>query len=213
MSFFDSAATLLAAIAPSRGPGARSRSGRSYAFTSLTPVRAGHGDGLSAHLSDLPMGRESPLARLPYVHFARWLVVDQLKMDWSGAPRDPTRLQSSYLLFTASITGPDNGRYAKELPGSFLRELATQVPEAVDAIWGNCVGYPGSASVDGCVAYFVKSQLDTLLFHVGYPEVTVAQVNRALAARDGLVGFARRHQGHDDPARLQRAYLEESATW
>lgn len=212
MSFLGSAATLFTAIAPCRGPGARSRSGRSYAFTSLTPIRAGHGEGLTAHLSDLPMGRESPLARLPYVHFARWLVIDQLKTDWSGAPRDPTRLQSGYLLFTASITGPDSGRYAKELPGSFLRELA-QVPEAADAIWGNCVGYPGSASVDEFVAYFLKSQLDTLLFYLGYPNATVEQVNHALAARDGLMGFARRHQGDDDPARLQQAYVEESATW
>lgn len=213
MRFLDSASTLLTAIAPSRGPGARSRSGRSYAFTSLTPIRAGLGDGLSAHLGDLPMGRESPLARLPYVHFARWLVLDQLKTDWSGAPRDPTRLQSDYLLFTASVTAPDRGRYARDLPHSFLRELAAQIPGEADAIWGNCVGYPGSAAVEELVTYFVKSQLDTLLFYVGYPDVTVEQVNRALAARDRLVGFARRHQGEDDPARLQQAYLEESATW
>jgi len=207
--------TLLGHLAARRGPGAgsRSRGGRSYAFTSLTPIREGCAGGLAAHLADLPMGSESPLAHMPYVHLARWLILDHLKTDWPGAPRRPTRLRSDYLLFTAMITGPATGRYAKDLPGSFLRELLEQIPEEVDAIWGNCVGYPGNGSADEFVAYLTKSQLDTVLFYVGYPDVTVEQVKRAIAARDGLVGFVRRHQDQMDPAQLQRAYHEESATW
>ncbi len=198
-----------------RGPGAgsRSRGGRSYAFTSLTPILEGCEAGLAAHLEDLPMGSESPLAHMPYVHLARWLILDHLKMDWPGAPTRPTRLRSDYLLFTAMITGPATGRYTKDLPGSFLRELLERIPEEVDAVWRNCVGYPGIASADEFVAYLTKSQLDTVLFYVGYPDVTVEQVKRALAARDRLVGFARRSEDQTDPARLQRAYLEESATW
>ncbi len=215
MTLLAYAGELLSGLVGRRGPGAGSRSadGRSYAFTSLTPITPGRDRGLVAHLKDLPMGRESPLARLPYVHFGRWLVIDQLKMDWSGAPRDPTELRSKYLLFSASITGADKGDDAEDLPGSFLRELAATIPEEADAIWGNCVGYPGSGSVDEFVAYLEKSQLGTLLFYLGYPKVTVEQVNRALAARDGLVSFVRRHQGEDDPAALQQAYIEESATW
>jgi len=48
---------------------------------------------------------------------------------------------------------------------------------------------------------------------VGYPTATVEQVRHAIAARDGLVGFVRTHQDEQDPAALQRAYLEESAAW
>lgn len=192
--------------------GAGSRSGRSYAFTSLTPIRRGREQALAAQLTHLPTGGQSPLARLEHVHLGRWLVFDDLKMAWPGAPAHPTRLQSAYLLFTASLTAPDD-EYADHLPGRFLEEMAARIPVDVDAIWGNCVGYPGAARLEDFIAYLVKSQLDTLLFHVGYPNATVEQVRHAIDARDGLVSFVRRHQDETDPARLQQAYLEESATW
>jgi len=193
-------------------PGTGSRAGRSYAFTSLTPVVAGRSHSLAAHLRDLPIGRDSPLASLEYVHLGRWMVIDRLKVDWPGAPRRPTRLRSDYLLFTASMTAPDDAN-AAQFPDCFLRELAAKVPAQVDAIWRHCVGYPGVASVETFLEYLGKSQLDTVLFHVGYPNATVQHVHDALAARDGLVGFVRRHQHETDPAVLQRAYIEESSTW
>ena len=213
MKLGASAVAVLSALGSPRQPGTGSRSGRSYAFTSLTPIRPGREGDLAEHLKGLGLGRESPLAQLEHVHFGRWLVIDRLRMSWPGAPRRPTRLRSAYLLFSASLTGPGSGDYAKDLPDSFLRELAAQIPGEADAIWAHCVGYPGSTAVDEFVAYLSQSQLDTLLFYVGYPNVTVEHVNRALAARDGLVAFARSHQDEDDPARLQKAYLEESAKW
>src|SRR5207245_333805 len=92
-----------------------SRDGRSYALTLLTPVRAGGTPTLAAYLHGVGVGDESPLSRLPYVHFARWVIVDQLKTDWPGAPVPPPHLKSAYLLFTASVTGP---REAQAPPGS-----------------------------------------------------------------------------------------------
>jgi len=202
----------LAGLGGRGAPGSGSRAGRSYCFTSLTPVRRGREHDLAAHLRALPTGSGSPLARLDHVHLGRWLVVDGLKTAGPGAPRRPTRLQSDYLLFTASLTGRDD-HDAADLPGSFLRDMAAHMPGEADAVWEHCVGYPGSARVDAFVAYLVKSQLDTLLFHVGYPDSSVEHVRRAIAARDGLVGFVRRHQDERDPAKLRQAYLEESAMW
>ncbi len=211
VSFPRRAAAVLGALR--RGPGSGSRSGRSYAFTSLTPICTGRERELAVHLRGLPVAEHSPLARMPFVHLGRWLIIDRLKMEWPGAPPRPTRLRSSYLLFTAAVTGPEDGTYADDLPESFLRELAAGIPEEADAIWGACVGYPGRAPIDDFVEYLRRSQLDTVLFHVGYPNATVEEVNRALAARDRLVGFAQSHQDEDNPAYLQNAYLEESATW
>lgn len=194
-------------------PGTGSRSGPSYAFTSLTPICKGLADNLGAHLRSLPVAEASPLAKLAYVHLGRWLVIDGLKMSWAGSPRRPTRLRSDYLLFTASITGPEDTKYTDELPHSFLVEMAEQIPDAVDAIWGSCVGYPGSTSVVAFAEYLRRSQLDTELFYIGYPNTTVGQVDHALGARDHLVDFVRSHQAETDPALLQQAYLEESKTW
>ncbi len=194
-------------------PGSGNRAGRSYYFTSLTPVRKGSELSLAAHLRALPTGSESPLSRLDEVHLGRWLVLDDLKkMNLPGEPAHPTHLQSAYLLFTATVTAADD-HSADGLPVSLIREIAGKIPDDADAIWGHCVGYPGLTPVDPFVAYLAESQLDTLLFHVGNPDATVEQVREAIAARDGLVGFVRKYQDEKDPAKLQQAYLEESAAW
>jgi hypothetical protein len=213
-----SVARALGSVFPGRGGG--SRSGRSFAVTLLAPVRAGAEGQLSAYLNGLGVGDESPLAELPYVHFARWVVIDQLKTDWPGAPVPPPRLKSQYLLFTASVTAPaedhvapTDGRYAERLPESLLYELWTRIPADAHAIWRHCVGYPGISDADAFVRYLARSQLETSLFHVGYADVTVDEVRQALAARDALVTFARDHQGEQDAGKLQQAYLEESPTW
>jgi hypothetical protein len=187
----------------------------------MTPVRAGAERELSAYLNALGVGDESPLAQLPYVHFGRWVLIDQLKTDWPGAPVPLPRLnKSQYLLFTASVTAPaedhltpTEGRYAERLPESFLYELCTRIPADAHAIWRHCLGYPGISDPDAFVRYLARSQLETSLFHVGYADVTVDEVRQALAARDALVAFARDHQNEQDAKKLQQAYLEESPTW
>ncbi len=189
--------------------GVHNRNGRAYAVASLTPVRHGQEAVLQAHLAGLTV---SPFTALDDVHMARWVVIDQLKFGWPGAPRRPTRLKSRYLVFSASVTAPDAAS-AGQLPESFLRHIAEHIPGPADAVWENCVGYPGAADVDAFVAYLRRSLLDTLLFHVGYPDATVGQVRNALARRDSLVSFMRTHQDEQDPTRLQQQYLSEAATW
>jgi hypothetical protein len=203
-----------------RGRRGGSRCGRSYAVTLLTPIRPAAEADIAAYIKGLGIGDKSPLAKLPYVHFARWVVIDQLKTDWPGAPSPAPRLQSQYLLFTASVTGPAEkdvnpreGRYAERLPESFLYELHARMSTDAHAIWGHCLGYPGISDADAFVRYLARSQLETSLFHVGYPDVTVDEVRQALAARDKLVAFVRDHQSERDVARLQQAYLQESSTW
>ncbi len=189
--------------------GAHNRNGRSYAVTSLTPIRPGREAELKAHLAGIVV---SPFTRLEAVHFARWVVLDRLNFAWPGAPRRRTELRSQYLIFTASVTAPDAAS-ARSLPESFLRQIAEQIPQDADAVWGNCVNYPGAGSVDAFTSYLRRSLLDSVLFHVGYPDVTVQRVRTALARRDSLVRFIRSHQHVTDPTELQQQYVAESATW
>ena len=196
------------------------RSGRSYAVTLLTPVHADAAERLRTCLGALGTDAASPLAQLPYVHFARWVVIDQLRSSWQGDPVPPPRLASPYLLFGASMTAPVEDhvtpvedRYVERLPASFLHELCARIPETADAVWGHCVDYPGTSDPRAFVRYLAASQLETVLFHVGCPDVTVDEIRQALAARNAFIGFARDHQGERDPAALQQAYLKESATW
>jgi hypothetical protein len=183
------------------------RNGRSYALTVVTPIRAGHRLELVREIGRLGIGAGSPLAQLPYLHFGRWLVIDQLKTGWEGAPRRPSQLDSEYLLFSASLTAPGrNDGY----PEAFLRELATTIPEVAHALWCHCEGYPGSVDPpDAFVRYLAKSRVKTHYFYVGYADVTVDEVRQALETRDGLIEFASDPaRQHMDPAQLQREYLD-----
>jgi hypothetical protein len=193
-----------------RAPGHGSPCGRSYAFTSLVPIRPGHESELAAYLGEMA-GQASPFAALPHVHFARLVIVDQLRSEWAGAPRRPPRLRSSYLLFTAAVTAlpeEDPG----ELPGLLLRSMDTTVPEVAHGVWRHCYGYTGTATAPELRAYLPKSQVGTLLFYVGCPDTTVAETRTALVRRQRLDAFAMANQG-TDPAALRQAFEEESASW
>jgi hypothetical protein len=198
---------------PAEGPGAMfgrllswlrpappgNRSSRSYYFVCLAPIKAGREAELARHLATLTS--PSPLSRMRDVHFGRWMIIDDLK-----------RLRSQYLLFTACITAPD-ARYADALPNRFLRELLTTIPERADEIWRHCHGYPEGGSIDERVSYLARSELGTLLFYVGYPDTTVAEVREALDLREQLLGFAQKHRSEHDPDLLKKAYFEESRAW
>jgi hypothetical protein len=187
------------------------RNGRSYALTVVTPIRPGQSAALAREIGLLGLGTASPLAQLPHVHFGRWLVIDKLKTDWKGAPRRPSQLKSEYLLFSASLTapGPKDG-----YPETFLRELATAIPEVAGALWRHCEGYPGLADPpDAFVRYLAKSRVKTHYFYVGYADVTVNDVRGALADRDALIEFASHpSRQHMDPAQLQREYVTTFAS-
>lgn len=189
--------------------GRYNRSGRAYAVTSMAPIIKGHEAELQKYIAGLAT---SPFARFAEVHFARWVLIDQWKLSWPGAPRKPLRLKSQYLLFDAAVTAPDDASAAL-LPQSFLRRIPEVMPAEADGAWGHCVGYPGSAKGDAVAAYLERSLLETVLFYVGYPNATVADVRQAVSRRDAFAQFARTHQGESDPARLQQEYITEAATW
>ena len=56
----------------------RNRVGGVYALTVFTPIVPGHEDELRAHLEALPVGAESPLARLDELHLSRIQIIDAL---------------------------------------------------------------------------------------------------------------------------------------
>jgi hypothetical protein len=182
------------------------RRGQAYAITLLTPVAHGETERLKHALKQLPTGERSPLARLPHLHFGRWVVVDGLKTGWQGAPKWPTKLRSDYLLFTADLVVP--WAEIPSLPGVFYTDLVEHVP--VSAVWGCCVGYPEDPGE--LPGYLAKGRIDAALYFAGHEAATLAQIRDAVAARDGLVAFVRRHQT-TEPEELKADYLEEAAAW
>src|SRR4051812_2439373 len=171
--------------------GAR-RAARSCAVTTLSAVEPRDVCPLRETLKSYRDG-PSPLARLDDVHFARWVVIDELKTDFPGAPRRRPRLKSAYLLFDATVTIPA-GRRA-DFPEVFFADIWACLPAAAHAVWGHCVGYPGAAGRDAFVAYLMAARLPTAVHRFGYPGATVDDVRRALKLRDDFARFALDHQG------------------
>jgi len=78
----------------------------SYAVMLVTPIERDKTEPLARVLQAFGTGESSPLAKLPDVHFARWVIIDRLRTDWRGAPSSPSKLESAYLFFDADVTAP-----------------------------------------------------------------------------------------------------------
>jgi hypothetical protein len=181
----------------------------------MTPILPGK----SARCRDVLRGFNqlpaSPLARIPDVHFARWVVIDRVRLEYACAPKRPSRLQSEYLLFSADLTPP--AYRVDALPHSFFRHLAQYIPAECEAVWENCWGFPGVQDVKKFVDYLKDSQIEVGLYFAAFPDLTPAEIVRALKVRKELSRFVLSHQNAlantGAHAQLQAEYLRESASW
>jgi hypothetical protein len=172
--------------------------------TLLTPIKRGTVPGevrtyeqrLYDQLRTLQLridqGVQTPIGRIPTIHFARWLILapgHYLFEDAAG--RVPDHNYTSWLFFTSNFDGDME---------TYLRDFATMLAEDVDRIWGNCEGYPASGSRDFDVFwnYAKKYQLTTHTFANAYPGLTVARIHELQAFRrlfDAFVATTRRPDG------------------
>ncbi|QKW06197.1 hypothetical protein HUT18_07055 [Streptomyces sp. NA04227] len=169
--------------------------GQAYAFMATTPILPGRTAALQDYLDGLPGGEDSPLARMGTTHFARWIVLRDLVHQ--GPPQRRDTLQSSYLVFVSNFDGSLD---------RYLTELLARMGAEADAIWGNCVGYPGTDDVSAFIAYLKHNQIETTAFLPAYPHATVAKVREALELRRQMAEFAVGAQGKD-PAALRQAFF------
>jgi hypothetical protein len=163
---------------------ARNTSGQAYGLTVLTPIRDGHETLLASYLDLLDGGENSPLARVPGTHFARWVVIGDVVYE--GPPQRRDHLARGRLLFTSNFDGP---------VAPYLEALRTGLAEAADAIWEHCEGYPGRDDPAAFAAYLRRHQIESALFFAAYGDRTVEQVKRSLAVRRDVIDFALSAQG------------------
>jgi hypothetical protein len=172
------------------------RSGQAYALMVMTPIVPGQEQALRAYLEGLSQ-RESPLAKLPRVHFGRWVILERFHDDESQPKRE--ELSCQYLIFTSCSDGPLD---------TYLDELCERLAPEAREIWGRCVGCPEGAAGAELKRYLLHNQIDTGLFVAAYPEATVTDVKRSLEVRERMIDLAVRSQGMG-PDDLQRAFQEE----
>ena len=168
--------------------------GRSRVFAAMTPILPGHVEALRAHLASFDW-RDSPLARLPEHHFARWLIVSGFHHN--GRRQKADVLQSVYLLFTACFDGLDLDRY--------LARLRAGLAGDADAVWRHCVGYGG---LDDLGRYLRHNEIPVVLPFAECPEASVDDIRKALRRQTQVRDFVLAHQGERDPSALRAAWKE-----
>ena len=115
-----------------------------------------------------------------------------------GMPACEEHLKSKYLVFESNCDGDLDG---------YLRGLATNVPQYLDAIWGHCVGYPGTANLQAFVEYMKACQIETTFYFAAVNDKSVPETLRALQTQSAVTEFIATHQGME-PARLQMEFLK-----
>lgn len=158
--------------------------GEAFAVTVVSPIIDGrtlgmhHAMELRRTLAALGTGANSPFASLGMVHTARLVIVDDVANE--SFPGIADHLASRYLMLVADVDG--------DLP-TFVSALVQQQPDVVDAIWGHCVGWPGTRNPRAVLNYFRDCFVDTALYFGGYPGATVDAVLRALRQQREFVRF------------------------
>ncbi len=136
-------------------------------LTSITTVKPDRLDRLKAVLARFSdPARESPIAVVSTIHFARWVLID-----------NDTRL-----LFTSNFDGTLE---------SYIDEFIEKASEGLDAIWSNCEGFPegGSKNVAAFKKYVRESEIKNTLVYTAYPDATVKQIKQALRTRKKFEDF------------------------
>lgn len=128
--------------------------GQVTAMTVITPIIPEKLETLKQVLHNLQITEDSPIKKISTIHFARWVVIDN----------------GTRLLFTTNFDGGWE---------QYLRDFVEKAPGGLDAIWSNCVGYPGSLPYEPFREYVYQHELKAELFYAAYPDITVKQALKA----------------------------------
>ena len=178
------------------------KNGSVYGLTILSPIiddekaTPSHDLKIREYLASLPTGDNSPFALAPGTHLARLAVMDDV--IYVGAPSCEEHLHSKYLVFESNCDSDLD---------SYLRGLATNIPEHLNAIWSHCVGYPGAVNPQAFIDYMKACQLETTFYFAAVDDRSVPQTLAALQTQRAVADFIASHQGME-PAQLQKEFAE-----
>ena len=149
--------------------------------TLITPIKGGRVEGeyrtyrerLQSVLDDLQrrelQGLPTPVGLIRQIHFARWVIIDR-------------KIGPAELLFTSNFDGEMK---------SYFRSFALELTSDINTVWENCEGYPGAEDFDRLWQYIKQHQINTATFYCAYPNLTMPQIQRLQALKDGFDEFAR----------------------
>lgn len=178
------------------------KNGSTYGLTILSPIKGGHDrnacpvDILRDYLRALPKGTKSPLCKVSPTHLARFSIIDDVFYEGTTARED--HLKSKYLWLNSNFDG--------ELD-DYLESMFDNMPDEIEAIWQNCVAFPGiAAGKEKWKQYMFKCQIETTFFFAAVNDMTVDEMLNSLMLKQEFSKFAAGHQGMN-AEELQKEFL------
>ena len=133
--------------------------GQATALTTITPIIPERVEILKQVLEAVQQNPDSSVAKISTIHYARWVIID-----------NDTRM-----LFTSNFDGGFE---------DYLKDFVRELPEGLDRIWGNCVGYPGTNPFEPFIEYVRAHSYFNNCFYSAYPNLTVKDVLNGQKWRD-----------------------------
>jgi len=130
-------------------------------------------------------GDRVPFARMPMVHMARFLIIDEIPVQMGNEKSG--QLASKYLLFIAELDG-DRDTFLK----AFFN-VNTYNDVAIE-VFGKCIGFPSECQEHQFLRYIKQYEIESTLPYAAYPSVTQPQVQNMLSLRNDLTNFIANHQ-------------------
>ena len=165
--------------------------GQAYALTVVSPIIGGHTHGeahamsIRAALNAAGMGADSPLARIPTLHFGRFVVLDDVRNQ--GVPAKTDHLRSKYLVLVADF----DGELAPFLDTLAVAREATSLRRSTSIAWRS----RAPSDPPAFRRYIKDCQIESTLAFGAYPNTALAGVLAALDTQRRFVQFLRGAQG------------------
>jgi len=143
---------------------AGNRAGQVSELTVILPLKPGGADRLRALVAGRDAELDAQVATVGTLHDLRWIMLD-----------DDTRL-----LFATTYDGDWD---------AYIDDFSTKIPDLLDEVFGNAVGYPGITSPT-IKDYIVEHQVTATSWYSAYPNLRVTDIHRnqrIVAALDQLL--------------------------
>jgi hypothetical protein len=148
-------------------------------FCALLPIE--DPGAVRAELARWERGAGSPFARVAPTHFARMVVIDELRRDVAAQPDN--EVTAPYLMFSA---------FFDVEPDAYLEAVCDAMGDELYAVLRHCRGCPGDLRSRGATlrAWLARHNVPATQIFAAYPDASLQDVRDALAFREAFRRFA-----------------------
>jgi hypothetical protein len=180
--------------------------GQASALTAIGPLRRGPrylklliGFFLRRYVVFFREAKARPLRRLGFIHFARWVLIDEVPQAGGHRP-----IGHTYMFFESNFNGGFD---------EYIDAFSYVIPGAMEDIFGSAYNFPGPIPATPFKDFIRRHDYEADHFFSAYPQATAADVAAALELSRALTEL-RKHDG--DPWKFAvrwRGFMTKAQAW